>query len=140
MLNAFTAMLAAPALGKGPMKRPNLKSLRLALYLPSPRPSDYPGKGLLSKCRVLKVDFLLHHQIYCLQVSVCVSTFQPGKFTGWGSEGLNTVLRSWSVQVDRSDGWTPLQVLIRRSFQTLDKFVTIMYAYYPTVQLTKLTS
>ena len=39
-----------------------------------------------NESRFLLYDYL----IYCLQacVCVCVCTFQPGNFTGWGSEGV----------------------------------------------------
>ena len=35
----------------------------------------------------LKVDVLKEREIYCLQACLCV--FQPGNFTGRGSEGVN---------------------------------------------------
>ena len=49
-------------------------------------PSHEHLKGFLSKCTVLNADLLYDHQIYRLQA--CVITFQPGKFTGCGSEGV----------------------------------------------------
>ena len=76
-------MLAAPSLGKLPIKVPNLKPLRLVLP-----PSHDPVNG-----------FLLMHSIgsrfvtgpsHMLFGGVYVCTFQPGNFTGCGSEGVNS--------------------------------------------------
>ena len=44
-------------------------------------------KEFLSKWLALKEDVSQNQKIYCLQAHV--STFQPGNFTGWGSEGVN---------------------------------------------------
>ena len=44
-------------------------------------------KGVSSKLTALKVDVLQDRKIYCLQARP--SIFQPGNFTGWGSEGVN---------------------------------------------------
>ena len=45
-------------------------------------------KGFSSKRIALKADVLLQdRKIYCLQARPCL--FQPGRFTGWGSEGIN---------------------------------------------------
>ena len=44
-------------------------------------------KGFASKHTELKVDCYKTWKIYCLQSCVC--TFQPGNFTGLGSEGVN---------------------------------------------------
>ena len=52
---------------------------------------------MLSKCTGLKVNLLLMHRIESkfvtgpsniLSAGVCMSTFQPGNFTGLGSEGV----------------------------------------------------
>ena len=43
-------------------------------------------KGLSSKHFALKVDVLYDWNIYCLQACQCI--FQPGRFTGWGSDGV----------------------------------------------------
>ena len=50
-------------------------------------------KGLSSKHFALKVDVLYDWNIYCLQVRQCI--FQPGHFTGWGSDGLRPLM--WAV-------------------------------------------
>ena len=75
-------MLAAPPLGKHPLKVPNLK------------PSKFVGrlcmstlKDLYQKCTVLKVDLLSDHQIHCFACEY-VCTFQHGNFTSCGSEGV----------------------------------------------------
>ena len=73
-LNPFTAMLAAPSLGKKPRKVSNVKPFRL--FLP---PSHEYVKGFLSKCTVLKVDLLQDHQIHCMEECVCVH-FSARKF------------------------------------------------------------
>ena len=44
-------------------------------------------KGFLSESTVLKVVFPLDHQNIPF-AGVYVFTFQPGNFTGWGSEGV----------------------------------------------------
>ena len=76
-LNPFAAMLTAtPSLLKRPIKVPNIKSLNKT------NPSRERVKRFLSKCAVLKVDLLSN----ILFASVYVCTFQPGNFTGWGSE------------------------------------------------------
>ena len=43
--------------------------------------------GFASKRIALKVDVLQEQKMYCLQAPPCI--FQPGNFTGWGSEGIN---------------------------------------------------
>ena len=35
----------------------------------------------------------------CVCVCVCVCTFQPGNFTGWGSEGVMVIPRSKAVGI-----------------------------------------
>ena len=45
-------------------------------------------KGFSSKHVTLKVDVPQDRKIYCLQVRPYI--FQPGNFTGWGSEGVKT--------------------------------------------------
>ena len=49
--------------------------------------NDWHVKGLSSKRTSLKVDVLEDRKIYCSQARPCI--FQPGHFTGWGSEGVN---------------------------------------------------
>ena len=46
-------------------------------------------KGFSSKLIALKVAVLKDRKIYCLQARPCL--FQPGNFTGCGSEGVNNV-------------------------------------------------
>ena len=70
VINSFTAMLAAPSLGKPLIKVPNLKPLRF--FFP---PSYQHVKRFLSKCSALKTDLLLVLQIYCLQACMCAWTF-----------------------------------------------------------------
>ena len=48
--------------------------------------SNWRVKGFLSQLVALKVDFLKDRKIYCLQVRPYM--FQPGYFTGLGSEGV----------------------------------------------------
>ena len=79
-VNLFTVVLAPPSVRKPPIKVLNFKSLRFP-------PSHQHVKGLRSKCAVLKVDLLQGHQIYCLRARMC-ARFQPGNFTGLGSEGV----------------------------------------------------
>ena len=79
-------MLAVLLLEKRPMKVPNLKSLTFS-------PSHEHVKKILSKCSVLAshvifVDCLLAHQIIILSAGMYACTFQPGNFTGCGSEGV----------------------------------------------------
>jgi len=45
-------------------------------------------KGFSSECTILELDWLWNRK--CLQA--CVSTFHPGNFTGWGSEGVKLIL------------------------------------------------
>ena len=67
-VNPFTAMLAAPSLGKRRKKVPNLKSLSLSFPL-----YEHVG-GFISKCTVLKVDLFKDHQSM-LFAGVYVCTF-----------------------------------------------------------------
>ena len=60
----------------------NVKPLRLFFY--------EHVKGFLSECTVLKVDLLQDRQIQFGGVYVC--TFQPGNFTGLGSEGVKALV------------------------------------------------
>ena len=43
-------------------------------------------KGFSPKRRALKVDVSQDREIYRLQARPCI--FQPGNFTGWGSQGV----------------------------------------------------
>ena len=71
-INPFTAMLAAPSLGKRPIKVPNLKSFRLFFSPPfSSPPSHELEKRFISKCSLFKAGLLQDHQIYCLQACKC---------------------------------------------------------------------
>ena len=56
-INPFTAMLAAPSLGKRPHihKKKRAKFETIKAFLP---PSHEHMKGFLSKCTILKVDVL----------------------------------------------------------------------------------
>ena len=74
-------MLAAASLGKRPIKKPNLKSLKLF-------PSYELVKGFLSKCTVFKVDLISDHQLYSLQDCMYALVTEPGNVTGWVSEGV----------------------------------------------------
>ena len=78
-------MLAAPSLGKRPVKVPNLKSLRLFV------PLHEQDKGFLSKCTVLKVGLLQDHEMCGLQACMC-ALFSPQMFTGCGSGGVKLLL------------------------------------------------
>ena len=55
-------------------------------------------KVFSSKHAALKVDVLWDHKIYCLQAHPC--SFQPGNFTGGGSEGVNALFDSNRCWVD----------------------------------------
>ena len=55
-------------------------------------PSHENVKRISSDRTVLKVDFLMGHQICCLQAYVGIC--QPGNFTGWGSEGVKKLIRT----------------------------------------------
>ena len=50
--------------------------------------SDWREKVFSSKRIVLKID-VVGPEIYCLEARPCI--FQPGNFTGWGSEGVKPV-------------------------------------------------
>ena len=75
-------MFAAPPLGK----RPPTKVAKLEI-IKTFSPSYKHVKGILSKRTMMKVD-LLKGPSSILFAGVHVSTFQPGNFTGWGSEGV----------------------------------------------------
>ena len=79
--NPFTAMLAMLSLRKRPIKVPNFQLLRL--FLP---PLLEHVKGFLSKCTVLKVDWLQDCQKICLEACVCthfsLETLQAGAVKG----------------------------------------------------------
>ena len=68
----------------------NLKPFSLFVFFfapacefpPPPPPPPYRNTAL-------KVEVLLDRKIYCLKARPCI--FQPGKFTGWGSEGVNVI-------------------------------------------------
>ena len=73
-------MVAMRSLWKWPLKMPNLKPLSLF------SPLLEHVKRFLSKSIVLKIDlYIVPSNI--LFAGVSVWTFQPGKCTGWGSEG-----------------------------------------------------
>ena len=55
-------------------------------------------KGFASNRTELKVDW----KIYCLQACAC--TFQPGNFTGLGSDGVNYVKLATYVVFRLADG------------------------------------
>ena len=105
-------MLAAPSLGKRPIKMPNFKTIKAFLTA-----MHEQVKGFLSKCTVLKADLLQDIKYtVCYRTSnilfvtgpsnilfvtgpsnilfggVYMCTFQPGNFTGWGSDGVKKVL------------------------------------------------
>ena len=45
------------------------------------------GERIFIETHSIESKLLLRQEKYCLQV--CTYTFQPEKFTGWGSEGVN---------------------------------------------------
>ena len=57
-------------------------------------------KGFLSKRIALKEDVLQDRKTYCLQARPRI--FQPGNFTGWGSEGVKLIAPR--VRIAEKDG------------------------------------
>ena len=55
--------------------------------------SELVCEGFLPKRTAMEVNFLQDRRMYCLQT--CLSTFQPGNLTVWGSEGVK-----WSLKVE----------------------------------------
>ena len=49
-------------------------------------------KWIFMKRTELKLDLLYDRKIYRLRACAC--TFQPGNFTGWGSDGVNQTMQS----------------------------------------------
>ena len=86
----FTAMLAAtPSLGKRGIKMPNVYIIKAF------SPFHDHVNGFLPKINIHRTEsrFVIGPS-NTLFAGVYVSTFQPGHFTGWGSEGVilqNTV-------------------------------------------------
>ena len=81
-INPFTAMLALQSLWKRPIKVPNLKSLR-----PFP-PFAWARERTSAKMHSVESRFVIGpSDILFADVYKCI--FQPGNFTGWGSEGVN---------------------------------------------------
>ena len=60
-------------------------------------------KGFSSKLTALKVDVIQARKMYCLQARPCI--FQPGNFTGWGSEGVKP--HPTGNGLENSSGWNP---------------------------------
>ena len=58
-INPFTAMLAAPSVGKRQTTLPHLP------------PSREHVKGVMSKCTVLRTDLLYYHHTHCLEARMC---------------------------------------------------------------------
>ena len=83
-LNPFTATLAAPSLEKRPIKMPNLKPLRQFA------PFAWARERTSAKTHRIERFVLGLSSILFAGVYVC--TFQPGNFTGWGSEGVNSAV------------------------------------------------
>ena len=50
-------------------------------------------KGFSLKRIALKIDFIGPENILFAGVRPCI--FQPGNFTGWGSEGVKTGIAQW---------------------------------------------
>ena len=80
-------MLAMPSLGKRPIKVPDLKTLRLFfLHLCMSKWKDfYENAHTIESRSVTGPSTILFAWVY-------VCTFQPGNFTGWGSEGVNALI------------------------------------------------
>ena len=49
--------------------------------------SHWHVKGFSSKRAALQADVSYDPKIYCVQACLCI--FQPGNFTGWGSDGVS---------------------------------------------------
>ena len=49
--------------------------------------SHWRVKGVSSKRAALQADVSYDPKIYCVQACLCI--FQPGNFTGWGSDGVS---------------------------------------------------
>ena len=76
-INPFTAMMS---LENDQRKARNHKPLSLSLFF-----SHTHVKGFSSKhVRNIESTCVIEQKIYCLQAHLCI--FQPGYFTGWGSE------------------------------------------------------
>ena len=80
-VNLFTAMMSI---------QKHLLKYKIETLKPFSSFSHWHVKGLSSKHFALKVDVLYDWNIYCLQVRQCI--FQPGHFTGWGSDGLRPLM------------------------------------------------
>ena len=79
ILNPFAAMLAAPSLRKRPFKVPNLKLL-VAVF-----PIHLIRERISIKMHSTESGFVKGPS-NILFASLYVCTFQPGNFTGWGSD------------------------------------------------------
>ena len=69
------------------MKVGNLKPISIYVFF-----LHWHVKVFSSKHAALKVDVLRDHKVYCLRAQLC--SFQPGNFTGGGSEGVNALFDS----------------------------------------------
>ena len=59
-----------------------MKSLHLSVFF-----FAVAGERIFIKTHSIESRLLLRQEKYCLQA--CAYTFQPERFTGWGSEGVN---------------------------------------------------
>ena len=89
--NPFTAMLAALSLGKWPIKVPILKSFWLFYPLARARERTYIQMHSAESGYVTEPSNVLSAGAY-------VCSFQPGNFTGWGSEGVKVSEPSFRIQ------------------------------------------
>ena len=81
-LNPFTAMLAAPSIGKIINKSAKFETVKTFLS-----PSHETRQSISMKMHSIETRFVAWpSNVRSGGVYVC--TFQPGNFTGWGSEGL----------------------------------------------------
>ena len=78
-------------------------------FKPFPFSPHQHVKGFPPERTVPKVDLLQGWKIYCLRAGVCVCTFEPGNFTGWGSEWVNSSLVHSRCDVEEGD-WKQLEM------------------------------
>ena len=83
LINSFTAMFAAPSLGKRSIKMPNMKPSMFSGLL-----RESMWKDFYQNAQHWKWICSKDHQIYCLEACTC-ALFSPGTFTGWGSDRVN---------------------------------------------------
>ena len=130
IVNPFTAMLTVPSLGKWPIKAPNLKSLRLFLLVAWARERTSIKMHSIKSRLVIGPSNILFGGMY-------VRTFQPGNFTGEGSEGVNINGSLWSCymcytqqdpETEKSDQSTLLSFMYYTAGRKLEWLMSLSLA------------